>query len=301
MRILDAPIRFTVNIDKGIPDVLHGDATRIRQVLINVLGNAVKYTDEGSISLSMGCEFIDNDSVNLVIEIADSGRGIKQEDMDSIFDEFIQVEQNDFTEGVGLGLAITNNLLKAMGGSISVESKYRKGSTFKIILPQKQIKRENTEPAQSLISNNETLGELTLPEAKVLIVDDVSTNLTVARGLLQPYKMKVVLCGSGMEALEEMRSKDFDMVFMDHKMPDMDGIEVTRRIRDMGGPDPYYSKLPIVALTANAISGTKEMFLKNGFNDFLSKPIELAELKKIVERWIPKSKHVRLGVTHVEA
>ena len=131
-------------------------------------------------------------------------------------------------------------------------------------------------------------------------MDDVSTNLVVARGLLHPYKMRVVLCKSGMEAIEEIRSKDFDMVFMDHKMPDMDGIEATRRIREMGTQDPYYNKLAVVALTANAVSGTKEMLLENGFNDFLSKPIEVVELNKVIERWIPKSKHIRHTETRAE-
>jgi len=248
----------------------------------------------------MNCEFICEEYANLVMKIADSGIGIRQEDLGSIFDEFTQVAQNGFVESSGLGLAITNSFVKAMGGCISVQSEYGLGSTFIITLPQKYKSRENPMLAPNANDESNTVIDFTSPEAKVLVVDDVSTNLVVARGLLHPYKMRVVLCNSGIEAIEEIRSKDYDMVLMDHVMPEMDGVEVTRRIREMGALDPYYRKLAVIALTANAVSGTKEMFLENGFNDFLAKPIELAELNKVIKKWIPKSKHVRHMVTHIE-
>ena len=300
MKIKDSPIRFTVNMGANIPHILNGDETKIRQILINVLGNAVKYTDEGFVSLVLRCEFVSDSTVNLVMEIADSGRGIKREDVEMLFDEFTRSERDRDIEGIGLGLAITKNLVNAMGGRISVQSEYGKGSTFVIELPQKCNKHRSHTETENSSGNDEDVCDFISPETRVLIVDDIATNLILAKGLLKPYKMQIDLCKSGKEAIEAIQSKDYDLVFMDHKMPGIDGVEATRRLRELGSQDSYYRELIVVALTANAVSGTKEMFLENGFNDFLSKPIEMAELNKILERWIPKSKRVRHTAAHVE-
>jgi len=277
MRIRDSGLRFDINIDNNIPNSLFGDETRIRQVLLNVLNNAVKYTKKGFISLSASGE-IKEGTVLLTIKIADSGIGIKPEYLKKLFDEFVQVDKG--FEGTGLGLAITKNLLTAMGGDISVQSEYGKGSTFTVKLPQKI---SSDELFDSIKNDNLTI-KFNAPNAKVLVVDDIDANLKVVKGLMQPYKMQVDLCTSGAEAIEMIKANSYDIVFMDHMMPEMDGVEATKLIRET------HTNLPIIALTANAVSGVREMFLANGFNDFLSKPIDIIKLNSILEKWLPKEK-----------
>jgi len=405
MRLVDSNIRFVVNIDSNIPNLLIGDETRIRQVLLNILNNAVKYTERGFVSFTVQREVIDEENINLVMEVMDSGRGIKQEDVDKLFGEYMRVDlnKNKGIEGVGLGLAISWNIVKAMGGSIKVYSEYGKGSIFTVTIPQKVAssvplasvkdpdkisvivyeRREllansiaftidNLGVACTLVSSNlelhselsskeydfilislslyennkdtinrlgkhvkvvlltefgeaanekkistiampvysisianilngvsesfnlseneETIGRFIAPEAIVLVVDDVSTNLKVAQGLMAPYKMQVDICKSGKDAIQAVTDIRYDLIFMDHKMPNMDGTEATAIIREMGNEDPYYKNVPIIALTANAVSGAREVFLKSGFDDFLSKPIDTVKLNTILERWIPKEK-----------
>ncbi|MCL2009686.1 MAG: response regulator [Synergistaceae bacterium] len=305
MRV-DSRIRLTSDIDGSIPKTLFGDETKIRQALLNILNNAVKYTEKGFVSFTVHGRFVDEDVVELVMEVADSGKGIKREDMEKLFSDFTQfdLEKNKGIEGTGLGLAITHRIVKAMGGSIGVESEYGKGSKFTITLPQKYHEREThgseapaaaeTPDDSKGIITADSAATFTAPDAKILVVDDILTNLKVARGLLSPYKVQITPCKSGMTAIEAIQSKDYDLVFMDHMMPEMDGVEATRRIRKMGAEDPYYKNVPIVALTANAVSGTREMFLENGFDDFLSKPIDTDKLNSILETWVPKSKQERI-------
>jgi PAS domain S-box-containing protein len=405
MRLVDAQVRFAVNVDSKIPNSLKGDETRVRQILLNILSNAVKYTEKGFVSLTVSCESIDENAVGLTMEVMDSGKGIKQEDLKLLFGDYAQIdmEKNKGIEGTGLGLAITWNINKAMGGDITVDSEYGKGSVFTITLPQeinsgevlasvnnpenvnvivyerrelyansiicavdnlgvrctlvasdlelyenmaneeynfvfisytllgknrKTIRKFGsnakivvlTEFGESIpdeklsilampvyclsIANilngkaesfnfnetNEDIARFTAPDAKVLIVDDITTNLKVAEGLLSPYKIQLDLCKGGKEAIEAMIFKHYDLVFMDHKMPEMDGIEATMYIRKMGDENPYYKDVPIIALTANAVLGVKEDFLNSGFNDFLSKPIDTIRLNNILEKWIPKEK-----------
>jgi len=404
MKMLDFSIRFVVNVDSNIPDALIGDELRLRQVLLNLLGNAVKYTEKGYVSLVVYGEIFDENTIHLSMEVMDSGKGIKQEDIDSIFSEYVQAgTERDGVEGVGLGLAITRHLVKAMGGDISAYSEYGKGSLFTLTLAQKIGKPEkmasvaNPESKKILIyedreiyansiafsidnmgvyctlvsddaelyekissdtfsfvfisfdlykknqwmllghvgkekivlltefgevvserelrtlampvysasivgilngvadsfvyaENNTASARFTAPGAKVLVVDDIKTNLKVAKGLLTPYNMQVDLCNSGMEAIEAVKLERYDLVFMDHRMPVMDGVETTARIRALGGEEPNCSNLPIIALTANAVSGMKEMFLLSGFDDFLSKPIDTLLLNAILEKWIPREK-----------
>jgi len=282
MRIAESGLRFDIKIDSNIPNSLLGDETRIRQVLLNILNNAVKYTKKGFISLSASGEATGN-TVFLTIEIADSGSGIKPEDLGKLFGEFVQVDMGSKkgVEGTGLGLAIAKNLVKMMNGDLSIKSEYGKGSTFTVKLPQKISVNELFD---SIKNDNLTI-KFTAPNAKVLVVDDIDANLKVVKGLMQPYKMQVDLCRGGAEAIEMVKANSYDLVFMDHMMPDMDGVEATKLIREAG-----YAELPIIALTANAVSGVKEMFLKNGFNDFLSKPIDPVELNAVLEKWLPEER-----------
>jgi len=285
MRITNPELKFDINIDGNIPNTLFGDEARIRQVLLNVLSNAVKYTKKGFVSFSI-CGERTGDTVLLTMKVADSGIGIKKEDLEKLFNDFVQL--NKSSEGVGLGLAITKKFVTAMGGDISVQSEYGKGSTFTIRLPQKIRSAKE-------LSDSNTAVKFNAPNAKILVVDDNDTNLKVADGLMQPYKMQIDLRLSGAEAIEAVAKNSYDIVFMDQMMPEMDGIEAAKLIRK------NYPDLPIVALTANAVSGTKEMFLANGFNDFLSKPIDTVKLNAILEKWLPKEKQKKAAETERES
>ncbi|MDR2594481.1 MAG: response regulator [Fibromonadaceae bacterium] len=292
MRIVDSNLSFVVNIDPNVPNSLFGDEIRIRQVLLNILSNAVKYTKKGFISFSVNGE-ITGDTVILTIEVTDSGIGIKKEDLEKLFDDFVRFDfaVNKDVEGTGLGLAITKNLIKMMNGNISVQSEYGKGSTFTVKLPQKIRSRESFDA----IKSDSVAIKFNAPKARILIVDDIDTNLKVAKGLMLPYKMQIDLCSSGIEAIERIKANDYDLVFMDHMMPEMDGIEATKLIRKT------HANLPIIALTANAVSGTKEMFLSNGFSDFLSKPIDIIKLNSILEKWLPEEKQEKMMETAHES
>ncbi|MCL2010081.1 MAG: ATP-binding protein [Synergistaceae bacterium] len=287
----EKPIEFIVNIDPAIPCCMTGDAGCIKQILINLLSNAVKYTRDGFVRFTASAEPMTENTVCLTFVVEDSGIGIKPEDMPKLFDDFRRIDEksNSAIEGTGLGLSIARSLCRAMGGDITVKSEYGKGSTFTATIPQ-------------VISDNRPMGELsakiqiraeaggvrfTAPGFRVLIVDDVASNLKVAEGLLAPYEMTIDTCLSGNEALSLVRENDYDLVLMDHMMSGMDGVETTAAIRALGG---NFEKLPIAALTANAVTGMKEMFLANGFDDFLSKPIEIPRLNKLVERWVPKGR-----------
>jgi signal transduction histidine kinase/CheY-like chemotaxis protein len=416
LRFVDKPILFIVNVDSSLPRGFFGDVIRIRQVLLNILSNAVKYTHAGSITLTVSStmpeELVDEDRIGLVFTVSDTGIGIKPNDMDHLFGEFHQfeIERNQGIEGTGLGLAISRNLCRLMDGDITVRSVYGKGSTFTVAIPQEVrdngaiaevvdamskrvlLYERNTLYADSVVCSLENLGvpvtrtmsadefidELAAPlenksaavlyqfafvsgdaveravavikerklsvllvlladmeeiasfqnipiismpaytisianmlngktsnsyrekanvrfiatDARLLIVDDIVTNLNVAAGLLALYQMNIVTCTSGKEAITLVKKDAFDIIFMDHMMPEMDGIETVRRIRALGGS---FKKIPIVALTANAVSGMREMFLAAGFNDYLSKPIEILKLDEIMARWVPAGKKVIKG------
>jgi signal transduction histidine kinase/CheY-like chemotaxis protein/HPt (histidine-containing phosphotransfer) domain-containing protein len=426
IRLTDRPIRFYTNIDAYLPNGLLGDEARLRQILLNLLSNAAKYTERGCISMSIvgmkspetSGEKQDGELILLKVVISDTGIGIKPEDQQKLFGDFVQVntKRNQAIEGTGLGLAITKRLCVAMGGSISVESEYGKGSVFTAIIPQgidsrapfaavedaekkkvliyegrlnyarsvcwslenmrvphtmvtdlealtEALFREEwyfvfsgyglydrikplmdrdasafpgkkkpplalmvewgTEafipgvrfvalPAQSLSIANvlngrpdrgymEASGGLTrtrfiIPEAAILIVDDIATNLKVAEGLLAPYQAAVDTCLSGPEAIELVKRKSYDIVFMDHMMPGMDGIEAAALIRAWEA-ERSSPPVPIIALTANAVLGMKEMFLSRGFNDFLSKPIDVSKLDEALARWVPRSKQKKSDIS----
>lgn len=280
---------FKIDIDRRIPRKMYGDEVRLKQILINLLGNAVKFTNDGFISLSVKELSRMGDNVSLMFRVADTGMGIKKEDMPKLFENFQQVDtrKNRKIEGSGLGLSISKTLAEKMDGTITVESEYGKGSVFTVVLVQKV---SDPSPIAKLTAkasaSEEKSRTLYAPNAHVLVVDDNKVNLDVTARLLTTYGIKADLADSGAKAIEMINSAYYDLVFMDHMMPDMDGVDTTKMIRARG--DAYSSELPIVALTANAISGAKEMFLESGFNDFISKPIQIPLLEKILEAWLPE-------------
>ncbi|MCL2232420.1 MAG: ATP-binding protein [Treponema sp.] len=409
MRKTNPDLNFAVYMQHDIPNGLFGDEVRLRQILINVLTNALKYTRKGHFSLDVTGEKTDDSTIMLTMTIKDTGIGIKQEDMQRLFAEFAQfdLEKNRNVEGTGLGLAITHNLIKLMGGEINAFSEYGKGSEFIIRLPQKlhesgqapeteddwplEFKEKSVllycstpiytdyiartlkdlrvnhhivcgdselhnrllegtwdyvfaeeklaHTAQHIVKNGGVntsvvmmsnsydvkdsqefsilmmpayllsivsvltgrdmsyftkdmhLENFIAPDARILLVDDINTNLKVGEGLLKQYGVHIDMCLSGKEAIEAIVGGDYDLVLMDHMMPEMDGIEAVRIIRNLAASmGEKYALLPIIALTANAIVGAKEMFMENGFNDFLSKPIETIKLNSILSKWIPKEK-----------
>jgi len=421
-RLMEKPIRFFTNIDGSIPNSLIGDEVRLRQILLNLLSNAVKYSEKGHIGLTIIVDKRDDKQVWLRIAVVDTGKGIKPEDQKKLFSEFVQVDikKNQGIEGTGLGLAIAKRLCVAMGGDISMESEYGKGSIFTAIIPQgiesaaffaaveepeqKKVlvyegrtvyakavcwSLENMGVPYTMVTNQddfaaalyreewfyvfsgyglyEKIGPLmeqddaafcggkkpslallvewgteaylpdvrfvsipvqslsianilngkadskeyikssdvirfTFPRARLLVADDIATNLKVAEGLLAPYRVTVNTCLNGLQAIEMVKrsvseKREYDIVFMDHMMPEMDGIEATTAIRSLEGE--YFRTVPIIALTANAVVGMREMFIKNGFNDFLSKPIDVSKLDEILNKWIPKEKK-ELGMRNEE-
>jgi PAS domain S-box-containing protein len=408
IRVMEKPIVFIVDVDVGIPNLLNGDEVRMRQVLINVLTNAVKYTRNGFIKLKVTGHIssVDEKMIVLGFEVADSGIGIKEEDMAILFRSFtrLDVKRNQGVEGTGLGLAITESICHAMGGEISVSSKYGEGSIFSVNIPQGIIEKEplaqvkdpsekpvlchekqplyaesvintlrnlevpavlrnnaeeflkelssgnypfafvdseiaekadamikekslnttlvvfvNTDKAQSFrdlpalsrpiygipvanVLNYQTeteshkrqSGHYIAPSARILVVDDIDTNLVVTAGLLAAYQSQIDTCTNGADAIRMVQHNHYDIVFMDHMMPEMDGVEATRIIRawekenqEKGG---IQQQIPIIALTANALIGMKEMFFSNGFSDYLSKPIEILKLDEMLTTWIPGEK-----------
>ena len=424
MRLIDKPVRFFTNIDGNIPNNLIGDEVRMRQIIINLLSNAAKFTDKGHISMSITVEKRENtgttNTIWLKIAIGDTGQGIKPEDRERLFSDFTQVDgkKNRTVEGTGLGLAITKRLCVAMGGSIDVTSEYGKGSVFTVDIPQNVCTEEpfaavvepekkkvliydnrmvyaesvrwslanlkvphtmtttlegfaealvreewfyvfsgyglyskiklimdsavclngkkpplaltiewGTEdyipgvpfvslPTQSISianilnekadnrdyfdsSSTKNMFQFIYPKARILVVDDIAVNLNVASGLLAPYKAEVETCKSGEDAIylvKQYGSQAYDLIFMDHMMPKMDGIETTAAIREWEKEQQENAQLespksiPIIALTANAVSGMREMFLEKGFSDFLAKPIDVSKLDNILERWISSEK-----------
>lgn len=292
MRIAAAEhgLAMRCNINEKMPYLLYGDDGKIRQIIINLLNNAIKFTRKGQVSLTVEYELLDDESILMLLTVEDTGIGIKEEDMDKIFENFQQVDtkKNRQVEGTGLGLAIVKSLSELMGGTVQVESVYGQGTKFQISLPQKVadfttiadsalVRPENTEEAISMFK---------CPNSRLLIVDDNRINLKVAVGLIESYGAKVDEAKSGPEAIEMVKEKQYDMIFMDHMMPEMDGVEAVNIIRTQCGENGQ--KPAIVALTANVIKGTREMFLENGFQDFLPKPIYKDQLHKIMAKYIPE-------------
>lgn len=284
---------FQVQIDSDLPCVLYGDEVRNRQIIVNILNNAVKYTKQGVVKLAV--EGIREDQAfTLKMQVTDSGIGIKQEDMDKLFGGFqrLDLEQNRSIEGTGLGLAITHNLIERMKGRIEVSSEYGKGSVFTVYLPQEIIDdspmgdfRQRSEAAAK--QEEEYRESFVAPEAKVLVVDDNEMNLAVVKALLKKTDIQVTTCMSGMECLELVKDIYFDVILLDHMMPEMDGIQTLDKMRQS---ENQCTSVPVIALTANAIVGAKEEYINAGFSDYLSKPIEGMELEKMLMKYLPQDK-----------
>lgn len=286
-------LEFEVNVDENLPAELYGDVGKIRQVMVNLLNNAVKYTNEGKVTLTVRGNLV-NDNINLKIKIKDTGIGIKEENIEKLFADFerVDTEKNKDIEGTGLGLAIVNRLIQYMGGRIKVSSEYGKGSTFSVCVPQKIIDRKAIGDYKMALEAVEISEEgirtagFVAPTAKILVVDDHEMNLLVLKNLLKESKAQVTTCGSGKECIDLMIKNSYDVVFLDHMMPEMDGIETLEQLIKKN----LKKDSKIVALTANAIVGVKEMYLSKGFDDYLSKPIDTRNLEKLLLRFIPESK-----------
>jgi len=285
-------VELSLDIDPHIPAELIGDETRVKEIIMNLLSNAVKYTRKGFIKFTARGQNDRCGNVFLTFDVSDSGIGIKQEDMETLFADFTRIE-NKYTTGIqgtGLGLAITRALCRAMGGNVVVKSEYEKGSTFSATINQDV---SDFSPMGAFIESSAHIDEKAVhtdffaPSFRVLIVDDILTNLKVAEGLLAPYQMQTDTCLSGREAIAMVQQKEYDLVLVDHMMPEMDGIETVAAIRGLG---ENFKKLSIVALTANVVGEMKEVFLNSGFNDFLSKPIEITKLKALLARLVPPEK-----------
>lgn len=290
-------LEVRVDIDPNVPEYLYGDEVRIRQVITNILTNAIKYTDEGFVELSLKFKRTNDNNIDLIIRVRDSGRGIKKEAQDHLFEAFQRLDEaeNRGIEGTGLGLAITYHFVKLMGGNINVKSELGKGSTFTVRIPQKIVKDvamgDFKQQFEKNLKEREVYKEsFQAPDAKVLIVDDNKMNLMVAAGLLKQTKIQVTCANGGRECIEDLKKNSYDLILLDHMMPDIDGVETLNRIRQqMLAP-----KVPIIALTANAVSGAKEMYLDYGFSDYLSKPILGKSLERLLLRWLPKNKIIKI-------
>ncbi|RKJ65173.1 ATP-binding protein [Roseburia sp. 1XD42-69] len=296
-RIGDKDVKLVMDVDREIPRLLYGDSLRIRQVLINIMNNAIKFTDKGSVTVQVQAKQREGKRVQLDFSVKDTGQGIKKQDLEHLFNAFTQVDlkKNRGKEGTGLGLAISRQLVELMGGTLLVESEYGKGSEFYFTLWEGIESEENIgdfgEVKEQAGDAGKDMFTFTLPEATILLVDDNEINREVAQALLEPFEMKIDVVSNGKEALDLVQQNHYDLVFMDHYMPVMDGVEATRRIRSLEGD--YYKNLPILALTADAVQGVKEEFLAAGMNDFVSKPIAMKDITSALTRWIPKNKIVR--------
>ena len=298
-RLGDKPVEFILNISENLPSRLYGDDMRVRQVISNLLSNAFKYTREGQVELEISCAQIGERIVWMDVIVRDTGIGIMPEDITELFTEYTKAGTgaNRAIEGTGLGLPITKKLTEMMSGFIHVESEYGKGSVFSVRLRQESASAppigpevannlKNLRQAERRPDLSSRMARIRLPYARVLVVDDVITNLDVAKGLLKLYGIQVDCVASGQEAIDAIMAEKvtYDAVFMDHMMPKMDGIEAAERIRKL--ETDYARNIPIIALTANAIMGTEEMFLGRGFQGFISKPIELSRLDAVVHEYL---------------
>jgi len=284
-------VMFEIHVKETLPKVLHGDETHVRQVFTNILTNAVKYTQRGYVAMNVDWE-LQNGMALIRVSVEDTGCGISEEHMKTLFNSFERADmiKNRTIEGTGLGLAITKRLIENMGGSISVKSTYGEGSIFSFYFYQGIVDYAPTgdynvlteKEEEELKSSNESF---IAPMAKVLAVDDNVTNIKVIQGILSMYQIRVDTATSGQECLEKLQSNHYHLILMDQMMPIMDGIETTRAIREL--PDKEVRNIPVIALTANAIRGAREMFMENGFQDYISKPMDIGILEKILRKYLP--------------
>lgn len=278
-------------IDKEMPSVLWGDMVRIKQVMVNLATNAIKYTDEGSVTIQVSCERREGNCAVLRYAVVDTGQGIREEDLPKLFQSFSQInqEQNHTKEGTGLGLAISKQLVELMHGHIGVTSTYGVGSTFYFEIPQTIVDDTaagDLEAYSYSKASSDKKQQFEAPDAKVLLVDDNRVNLKVALALFKPYKMQIDTAADGKIAVRMSKEKTYDLILMDNFMPEMNGMDATRAIR--GDAENPNQKVPIVALTADVVMGMKEKMLEAGMDDLLSKPIDLAAADKIFRKYLEK-------------
>lgn len=285
-------LELKVDVDGSIPHLLYGDEIRIKQIILNLLTNAVKYTEEGEVRFSIAHEQTAEKEILLKVTVADTGIGMKEEDLDRLFSPFARIDEkrNRSIEGTGLGMSIVKQLLALMDSRLEVQSVYGKGSEFSFVIRQRVVKWEpiGDFSARYAVANKkrEEYHELfRAPAARILVVDDTEVNLTVMKNLLKRTEIRIDTALSGKEALQMIRDHTYDVVFIDHMMPDMDGIETLEHIRNITDSIPV-----CIALTANAVSGAREMYLEAGFADYLSKPIDGKRLELMLKRYLPKDK-----------
>ena len=292
LKLIDKNVELIVHVKENIPSVLIGDETHVRQIFTNILTNAVKYTKRGYIRMNVDCEPMPTDPGNVLIKVSieDTGCGIKPESINTLFDSFQRADmiKNRTIEGTGLGLAICKRLVESMGGEIGVKSTYGIGSVFSFHIIQGVADESPLGDYDTLELPSDMEPEMTLlaPLAKVLVVDDNITNIKVAQGILSMYQVRVDTALSGSECIEKVHKNNYHMIFLDQMMPEMDGIETAKLIRLDN--DPKIRNLTIIALTANAISGTREMFLSHGFQEYISKPINIASVEAVLKRFLPE-------------
>ena len=279
-RIGEKPLEFRINIAKDLPEYLNGDYIRLKQIVINLLTNAVKYTKTGFIEFNVNTVRKDN-ICRLIISVKDSGIGIKKDNIDKLFTKFqrFDLDKNITIEGTGLGLAITKKLVELMQGKIVVDSIYGKGSTFTVSIDQRIVNKKKIVPVEASV-----IKKISIKGKKVLVVDDNLINLKVAQRLLETYKLDIETVTSGFDCIKKIEEgNSYDLILMDDMMPKMSGVETFKKLQKM---DNFNT--PVIALTANAIAGMKENYLKIGFNDYISKPIDKKELERVLKEYLNK-------------
>jgi len=290
----DKGLNFIIDVDETLPNELLGDEMRVKQILTNILNNAVKYTEKGHVKLTLNGEKQGDDRILLAVSVEDTGIGIKEEDRVNLFKQFqrLEMEKNSTVEGTGLGLIITQRLLEMMGGSISVESEYGKGSIFSVYIPQKIVSADAVgnfeERFKSNVMEAKTYREsFRASSAHILIVDDTRINLTVATNLLKNTGIQIDTATGGLQSVNMALKNEYDLILMDQRMPEVDGTEALHRIRSSEGKS---KDVPVICLTADAVVGAKERYLSEGFTDYLTKPIDSYELEKMLMKHLPKEK-----------
>lgn len=290
MRAEESSLALHILADSKLPEMLHGDEKRIKQCIINFLTNSIKYTKEGKVTLQVGFTEAGKEMINLQVSVSDTGIGIKEDKLTLLFEPFVRLDrpENSNVEGTGLGLSITKSLIDRMGGSLCVESVYGEGSVFTFSIPQKVVGAEllgdYKEKSQRIAEKERE--KFIAPQARILAVDDNRVNITVARGLLKRLKVQFDSAMSGQECLDKINRMHYDIILLDHMMPGMDGVDTLHQMQKM----ECFIQEPsvVIALTANAVIGAKEGYLKEGFTDYLSKPIDYVKLEDMIRKYLPE-------------
>lgn len=283
-------LKCSANFADDLPSEFYGAHVQLREILINILNNGVKYTKEGEVALKVYCEDIEEDVTNIYFEVSDTGIGMRKEDVNCIYDRFRKLDsmQNQGIEGTGLGMYIVKSLVTRMQGTIDIDSVYGEGTTIKITIPMKVTNRTPMGKLDVNSIEEKKNRKKIIINAKILVVDDNEVNLKLISSLLLRYHTHADLAISGEQAIEKVQNETYDLIFMDHMMPEMDGVQAMQKIRELD--DGKYKEIPIILLTANAIAGFREEMLNIGFEDYISKPIDIAYLEKALMKYLPEEK-----------